>query len=103
MILYTLLILFVFLPLSITAGNNLKAGRPLNKFQIRLFVNVDPIQRALGKHYKIAWWAWWVIIVLNSIGAWLAMATFIAYVWSRLRFEKLMARPVEAVHNVGAV
>ena len=99
MFFYTLLILFVFLPLSISAGNKLKREQPLNKYQIRLFINLDHIQRALGKNYQYAWWAWWVILALYSltIGAWISAAAFVAYVWSRLRFQKIVARPATAV------
>ena len=98
MLIYTLLILFLFLPLSISAGNKLKRGKPLNKFQTNLFVNIDPIQSALGKNYQIAWWAWWVVGVLYalSIGAWLSALAFGAYVWSRLRFQKMARAGAES-------
>lgn len=96
---YSLLVLFVLLPLSISAGNRYAKGAPLNAIQTRLFVNQDVFQGALGKHYLLAWWAGWSILILFALyaGYWLSVVVFAAYVWSRLRFQKIVARPAAAI------
>lgn len=97
--LYVLLILFVMIPLSISAGNRIKKGKPLNRAQLHFFVHLDIFQTTLGKHYPILWWSYWVVMSILAliIGAWLAPAVFAVYIWSRLRFQKLVARPAIAV------
>ena len=96
---YTLLVLFVLLPLSFSAGNKVKLDLPLNKFQQRLFLNKDIAQTTLGKHYMPAWWAFWGLMVVIAIisGYWGSVAVFGLYVWSRIRFMNLIARPHLAV------
>lgn len=96
---YSMIVLFVLLPLSISAGNRIGKGQSLNKFQIRLFVNRDVFQQALGKHYQLAWWLGWAALTVFALYAsyWLSAVVFAVYVWSRLRFQKLAARPAIAV------
>ena len=95
----SMIVLFVLLPLSITAGNRIGKAQPLNKFQTNLFVNRDAVEQALGKHYKIVWWAWWVAMIFFSLlsAAYLSALVFGVYLWSRLRFHMLAARPATAV------
>lgn len=96
---YSMIVLFVLLPLSISAGNRIGKGQPLNKVQTNLFVNRDVFQRALGKHYVLAWWAGWSILILFALyaGYWGSAVVFGLYIWSRLRFQKIVARPAAAI------
>lgn len=96
---YILIILFVMIPLSISAGNRIKRGAPLNKVQLHFFVNLDIVQAALGKHYQAFWWTWWVVVSILAlmVDAWAGPIVFGIYIWSRLRFQKLSARPAVAV------
>jgi len=91
---YSLLVLFVFLPLSISAGIRLAKGAPLNRFQINLFINPDVVEKALGQHYMRAWWAFWAFFFVMAIvsGYWGSAVVFGLYVWSRLRVMKLLRR-----------
>ena len=102
---FSLLVLFVLLPLSISAGNRIKKGVPLNKAQLHLFVHRDFFQTTLGKHYQLFWWIGWLLGVFIALlnGFWLSAVVFTVYMWSRLRFQKLMARPATAVDGVSAV
>lgn len=52
---YVLALLFVMTPLSISAGNRVKKGLPLNAAQRHFFINHDLFQAALGKHYPVFW------------------------------------------------
>jgi len=96
---FSLLVLFVLLPLSISAGNRIKKGVPLNKAQLHLFVHHDFFQTTLGKHYQLVWWVGWAALTVFALyaGYWLSVVVFAVYVWSRLRFQKLAARPAIAV------
>ncbi|MCZ8061763.1 hypothetical protein [Silanimonas sp.] len=95
---YTLFVLLILLPLSISAGNRCAKGAPLNTIQMRLFVNPDIFQKALGKHYTVGWWAWWVGVSIMAmiLGYWGSVLVFAVYIWSRIRFQKIVARPPEA-------
>ena len=97
--LYVLAILFVMIPLSISAGNRIKKGVPLNKAQLHFFVHHDLFQTSLGKHYPIFWWSFWVVMTILALAgnAYGAPIVFGVYIWSRLRFQKLAARPAIAV------
>lgn len=96
---FTLLVFLVLLPLSISAGNRYAKGKPLNKAQLHLFVHADFFQNILGKHYTAAWWAGWTIMILFALyaGYWGSAIVFGVYIWSRLRFQKIVARPAAAI------
>ncbi|WP_397597169.1 hypothetical protein [Silanimonas sp.] len=100
---YSMIVLFVLLPLSISASNRIGKGQPLNKVQTNLFVNRDVFQQALGKHYQLAWWLGWAALTVFALyaGYWLSVVVFAAYVWSRLRFQKIVARPAAAIDAAG--